>query len=341
MNRISWNPEKIKNLAQDYTNITLFIKENASAWNAAKRLGISEEIKVHMIVEKRDSYTKEEVREIASLCGSRGELRAKNRSAYNAAKNLGIFDEVCAHMSDSKTEAYTYEELVNIVKKCSSRGELKDKYAGAYAVICDRDLLEILCAHLPSDKSVKFTLEQVSSFFAKENYKLISIEYINANMLLETICPKGHFYSIRYGDFQQGYRCSKCNKQGTSFMEEELFTVIRTIYPSTKKIRDRKVKIETKPYIKGFEIDIYIPELKLGIEFDGTYHHSFEYMRKSKRRFEWSDDDIKNYHEIKDTWFLTKGIKILHIKEKDWLENKQACIDKCLEFLGVKNGRLF
>lgn len=81
------------------------------------------------------------------------------------------------------------------------------------------------------------------------------------------------------------------------------------------------------------QVDIYIPELKLGVEFDGNYHHSFEYMRGCKKKVKWSDDDIRNYHEIKDTWFLTKGIAVLHIKEKDWLENKQACIQKCLDFL--------
>src|SRR5208283_2181350 len=102
--------------------------------------------------------------------------------------------------------------------------------------------------------------------------------------------------------------------------------IIRTFFSSARTLRDRKVKIKGKPYMKGFQIDIFIPELNLGIEFDGKRWHSFEQMRKDKRKAKWSDDDIRNYHEIKDAWFATKGITILHIKEEDWLKDKQACI---------------
>lgn len=59
-------------------------------------------------------------------------------------------------------------------------------------------------------------------------------------------------------------------------------------------------------------------------------------MRKDRFKKLWSDDDIRSYHEIKDGWFMfSKGIKILHIKEVDWIKDKQTCIRKCLEFLGL------
>ena len=44
-----------------------------------------------------------------------------------------------------------------------------------------------------------------------------------------------------------------------------------------------------------------------------------------------------NYHTIKDRAFLSKGIQILHIEEKDWNSDKEACIEKCLEFLRGEN----
>jgi len=70
-----------------------------------------------------------------------------------------------------------------------------------------------------------------------------------------------------------------------------------------------------------------------GIEFDGTYYHSFEFMRKTTHKKSWPDEDIHNYHEIKDAWFASKGIQILHIKEEDWKLDKDQCIKKCLQFL--------
>jgi len=55
------------------------------------------------------------------------------------------------------------------------------------------------------------------------------------------------------------------------------------------------------------------------IEFDGTYWHSTPLIKSRDRR---------------RTLFLElKGYKVLRIKEKDYLENKQKVVDKCLEFV--------
>jgi very-short-patch-repair endonuclease len=116
-----------------------------------------------------------------------------------------------------------------------------------------------------------------------------------------------------------------------SILEKELFSILKDPYPSATKLRDYKVSIPKKPWIKGFEIDVYIPELKRGIEFDGTYHHSINGLRRSHKK--WPEDQLKNYHKIKDSYFKTKGIDILHIKEEDWLKNRKRCIKKILFFL--------
>ena len=183
------------------------------------------------------------------------------------------------------------------------------------------------------------TIEEVRSIFEKEGYRLISTEYERNKEHLYSICPKGHDCFVAFSKFQDGRRCSSCQNNGTSKPEIELFEIIKKIIPSVKKLRDRKVKIEGKPYIHGFDIDILAPELNLGIEFDGPYHHSFEYMRKDPKRCEWTDEDIRNYHEIKDAWFATKGIAILHIEWDDWKQNKESCINRCLEFLGLSTER--
>lgn len=54
------------------------------------------------------------------------------------------------------------------------------------------------------------------------------------------------------------------------------------------------------------EIDIFIPSLNIGIEFNGVYWHS---------------DKLKdsNYHLNKTTYFYNKNIKIIHIWETEWL----------------------
>lgn len=59
----------------------------------------------------------------------------------------------------------------------------------------------------------------------------------------------------------------------------------------------------------GFEIDIYIPELKIGIEYNGLYWHS-EAVHKS------------SYHLDKTQYFNKDGIRIIHIFENEWSDRK-------------------
>lgn len=64
------------------------------------------------------------------------------------------------------------------------------------------------------------------------------------------------------------------------------------------------------------EIDIYIPELKIAFEINGDYWHNDEHI------------DI-NYHRNKVIECKTKGIRLIHIYEYEWLYNN----DKIKEFI--------
>jgi hypothetical protein len=116
-----------------------------------------------------------------------------------------------------------------------------------------------------------------------------------------------------------------------SIPEKDLFNLIKEKYPKTQKLIDRKISLPSKPHIKGFDIDIYIPELRKGIEFDGEYWHSIKGLKRS--RTDWPEEDLENYHKIKDEYFLHKDIQILHIKEENWLKDKYLCVKQCFEFL--------
>ncbi len=59
-----------------------------------------------------------------------------------------------------------------------------------------------------------------------------------------------------------------------------------------------------------YEIDIYLPEYKLGIEYNGEYWHSSTYKNK-------------NYHIDKTNHFKEKGIKIIHIWNNEWQTKKE------------------
>jgi hypothetical protein len=94
--------------------------------------------------------------------------------------------------------------------------------------------------------------------------------------------------------------CKHCNKIN-HFSENDLHEYITSIY-SGKVIQS---------YRDGLEIDIYLPELKLGFEFNGLYWHC-ELFKDRK------------YHKNKNIFFNEKGIRIINIWEDDWLHKTEV-----------------
>jgi hypothetical protein len=91
----------------------------------------------------------------------------------------------------------------------------------------------------------------------------------------------------------------------TSSGEKQLLEWIRTYYPSAEKIR-----VENK------ELDIYIPELKIGIEYNGLYYHNQVALENTHR------SGIQ-YHLEKTNFFKQHGIKVIHIWEHEWKFSQQ------------------
>ena len=107
------------------------------------------------------------------------------------------------------------------------------------------------------------------------------------------ICPFGHSYqaSPENRTNANGTGCPICAKeQQSSFPEQALFFYIRQQFTDT----------ENRAILFGKEIDIYIPNIKIGIEYDGYRWHS-----KNNR-----DKELE-----KDHFFAMKGIKIIRVKE--------------------------
>ena len=56
----------------------------------------------------------------------------------------------------------------------------------------------------------KRSIEEIKQAFKKEEYTLLSNEYINNKTKLDYICPKGHKHSISWDNFNRGKRCPEC-----------------------------------------------------------------------------------------------------------------------------------
>lgn len=96
----------------------------------------------------------------------------------------------------------------------------------------------------------------------------------------------------------------------TSHNELEILSHIQLYYPSTKKYRRG-----------GHELDIFIPELNLGIEHNGLYRHSELFK-------------ANNYHLNKTNYFKSQEIRTIHIWSSDWYNKQDQVKSFLLSALG-------
>lgn len=108
------------------------------------------------------------------------------------------------------------------------------------------------------------------------------------------------------------------NYKATSFQETELFEFIKshTQYDVVRNIKDL-IKDENGHKL---ELDIYIPDIKLGIEYNGDYWHS-------------SYKKDKYYHQIKTKICYENGIQLIHIYGKDWINNRNIIESRIIQLL--------
>lgn len=320
--------KEILSEALKYTTIIEFWKNASGVAKAALRLEIYGKAIAHMPPGITNSYEDKELIELALTCKTKVEFREKYNGAMQVIYKRKLQNIAFAHMPDrahlsgeeNPNRKYTDEDLHKIALKHETIDQFRKIDYSAYCVAHDRGIYTQIITHMPPASNNPYSYEELRDEALK--YTVRGDFYKNSWKMYAAASARGILDDI----------CKHMKKsQNVSFMEEELFYAIKENLPTTCKLRDRKVKIEGKPHIKGFDIDIFIPELKKGIEFDGDYHHSFEGMKRSKKN--WPDEDIRNYHEIKDNWFANRGIKILHVKERDWLADKKSCIKRCLDFL--------
>lgn len=283
-------------------------------------------------MKKYRTWTNEELKKEALLYDSRTKFARGNPSAYLITRKRNILDNICSHMPIRKDRPIklTEKNIKEKALKCKTKSEFKNKYPSAYVKASLLGILEQVCSHMPRDMKIgkkphnfKWTKKKLKRIFGKFDSK--------ENLRQEN---EGAYQSALTNGFLEELTSHMKKSSNISNPEIDLLKIIKMQYPSAKKLRDYKVKITNKPYISRFEIDIFIPELNKGVEFDGKYWHSFEVMRKDKRKKTWPNKDIKDYHKIKDDYFQSvHGIEIIHIKEEDWGKNKNICVEECFNFL--------
>lgn len=272
----------------------------------------------HMKYLVRQSYTEKELFDLAAPFSSRKEFEKKQSSAYKTVCVRGLIDKVCAHMK-RQHKSYTLELLQKLAAPYKTRGDFAQKDPNAHRAAFRLGFLDIICSHMDT-LHINHTFDSLSAE-AKKYGSLAEFKFHNVNA----------YSAARIKGFLDQICVHMKRSKSISGAEQEIRDIVKKTFMDCKTLRATNLKIEGKEFIKRLDIDIYIPSLRVGIEYDGTYFHSFAGLQRSRKH--WPEEDIKNYHKIKDNYFLSIGIPILHVKEEDWISDKSTSIRTIVEFI--------
>lgn len=213
---------------------------------------------------------------------------------------------------------WTLQNCIRDARKYSTRIEWKINSPSAYTLVTKRGWLKECTEHMMwvSERN-KWTLPACKKDAKKYKFR---VDWFNNSNGYAAASKNGWLdMCCEHMDY----------KTGTSNQEIEVLTEVKKIYPSaTKKWFGKQVgnKLGTR-----FQLDVFIPEINKGVEFNGEYWHSEEGL--SVGRPKWKKEDLKNYHKIKQCFFNKLGIKYIDIWQKDWTQNKNKCLMKIKTFL--------
>lgn len=213
----------------------------------------------------------------------------------DALNRSGAFSVHLKHTHGISEEAYLTEhpEDTEYLKKSNRQLNLKfekneDKYVTCK--ICGKRLRRIDTHHL-------------------KIHGLSKDEYISKYGIYDMVCQEYHEAASR--------TVAKMNLNApfkkTSKDEKELMEFIESLGFECKSNRS---------ILKGKEIDIYVPELKIGFEYNGCLYHTEDYGKG------------KNYHVDKTNECEKNGVKLYHIFDDEYHNSKVLVENKVKRLLG-------
>lgn len=236
-------------------------------------------------------------------------IYGENKYDFSKVSYKGTYDEVelkCLSCNTYFTKKPTY--LVNNVDvihcpTCSLNGKQQGRR------VCTEEDFSL--------NSLDYFIKRGNQVH-KEIYSYAEIkEYPKNNKAKVPIICKTHgLFKQRIDDHLRGKGCPSCQPK-RSKAEIEIVDFLKGLGEEvliSQRILGRK------------EIDIYIPRLNIGIEYDGLYTHSKLH---------------KNYHIDKTNEAKAIGIRLIHVFEDEWIHKENIVKNRLSSILGKSAKRTY
>ena len=174
----------------------------------------------------------------------------------------------------------------------------------------------------------KDTFVEKAKHIHNNRYDYSKVEYVNAHTKVCIICPEhGEFWQTP-NNHLNGNGCPLCKNRKIG---DGLRDTVEDFTKKSNEIHDITDCLKAlSPQQRNREIDVYIPSLKLGIEYNGLHWHS-ERLGKDK-----------NYHLDKLNKCNEQDIKLIQIFEDEWINHREICESKLKQICGLnRNPKIF
>ena len=272
---------------------------------------------------------------VCIICSEHGEFWI---TPANHLYGQGCFK--CYHDSRKNSFKYNNDEIINKFK--TIHGDRYDYSKTVYngvitpiSIICPihGEFLQLpslhmqgcgcpKCGIIKSGKSKCLTTEEFIEKAKKihgDKYDYSKVEYVDYDTPIVIICKKHGDFLQTPDSHLQGKGCQSCSIRHSSY-EEDIINFIRCNMNTTVEINNRKV-------IYPLELDIYLPEKNIAIEFNGIRWHSEEFGKD------------KNYHLNKLIECNKKDIKLIQIFEDEMVLSKNIVFSKLSHLLQIDKGK--
>ena len=250
----------------------------------------------------------------------------------------------CSAFDTNKNEDIKMSRIINLTE-CNSdpikRKEMTDK-ANKTKLLKSNEDIEISNKKRRDTNLKKWGVENISqNKIIIEDIKrkvVVSLSKLNREKSIKLVAESGFTFIDLIGD-ELSLKCNKCNEDfkikrylfnqrkrfkkticlkcnppgGKSDFENSVYNFIKENYSG-------EIITSYRDY-KKYEIDIYLPELKIGFECNGLWWHSELYRDKK-------------YHKEKLNFFKENNISIINIWEDSWYFKENIIKSRILYKLG-------
>lgn len=242
------------------------------------------------------------------------------------------FDDFVVKANKLHNNEYEYSDFINSNEPIT----VKNKKTGK---IYQQRIKDILKNCKPKQECTVYTFEKFVEVCNKlHNNAFEYSNYTNINNKVDILHKDtGISYTMYACNHMKGSVPKELSLKNISKHELKIIKELQILYPNLEIINSYRPK-----WLERKELDIYIPDLNLAIEFNGLHYHHSDKNPSRKSLEKYYKDELYHYNKSKKC--LENNVNLIHIFDFEYIEksfNLKNLIDKYLNRIELIDNKEF